>query len=230
MSAQPFEDQMAELLGQIRDMVADYGKTLSENGARMRRSADETQNTLDGLVKPMEKVCKELHAAGLALTKAVEDMRHRWPQYIKAEAEQIAIARAREVAKAVMDEVGKSMQVQVAAAGQVRETVLDAGAHVQKVADRLQWKIVANAGAAVVGLIAVLLPLSLWWGSRTMAAVSEQLLRSQVAGYARLQELDKADLRGCDVNGKQRLCLRIEPGLSTIAGKAGEVYAVVHGQ
>lgn len=229
MSTQPAEEQMAELLGQVRDMVSEYGKTLSEIGARTRRALDEIQHRLDGLAQSMEKVCKELHAATLALVKAVEDMRHRWPKYIKAEAEAIAIAQARECSKATMDVVEKRLQVPVAAATQVKESVLASGAHVQKIAEMLQWKIAGYAGVTVAGLLAVLLPLSMWWGSHTMKGVVGELARTQAAGYTQLQQLAKADLRECDVNGAQRLCLRIEPGLPTTTGKAGEVYAVVHG-
>jgi hypothetical protein len=48
-------------------------------------------------------------------------------------------------------------------------------------------------------------------------------------GYERLRELSKAEFRQCEVNGSQRLCVRIEPGVPTTVGKAGAVYAVVQG-
>lgn len=80
-----------------------------------------------------------------------------------------------------------------------------------------------------MGAIALLFPLSMWWGGRSMAATAGELSRAQAGGYERLRELSKAEFRQCEVNGSQRRCVRIEPGAPTTEGKAGAVYAVVQG-
>jgi hypothetical protein len=107
---------------------------------------------------------------------------------------------------------------------------------VQAVVDRaesisspLQWKTLGHAGLLAAGALVVVLPLSLWWGSRSMAATAGELIRAQAGGYERLRELSKAEFRQCEVNGSQRLCVRIEPGVPITEGKTGAVYAVVQG-
>jgi len=60
----------------------------------------------------------------------------------------------------------------------------------------------------------------------------ERRKAGHLPGYveARIEAQKEVARQNCDVNGKRRLCLRIDPGLPTTVGNAGEVYAVVHGQ
>ncbi len=223
------EDRAAELLGQIRDSLSEFVRALNEEAARARRLADEAQHKHDVALQQLEKLGRETHTTNLDHAKLLGDIRHRWPKYIKAEAEEIALAQARACSQATVAVVENRLQM---VEGGLDQLILRVQAVVNRadtVSSSLQWKTLGYAGLIAAGALMVVLPLSLWWGSRSMAATAGELFRAQAGGYERLRELSKAEFRQCEANGSQRLCVRIEPGVPTTKGKAGAVYAVVQG-
>lgn len=223
------EDRAAELLGQIRDSLNEFVRALNEEAARARRIADEAHHKHDVALQQLEKLGRETHTTNLDHAKLLADIRHRWPKYIKAEAEEIALAQARACSKATVATVETRLHVVEGGLDQLMGRVQAVVNRAESISSSLQWKTLGHAGLIALGAIALLFPLSMWWGSRSMAATAGQLVRVQAAGYQRLRELSKAEFRQCEVNGSQRLCVRIEPGVPTTEGKVGAVYAVVHG-
>jgi hypothetical protein len=223
------EDRAAELLGQIRDSLNEFVRALNEEAARARRIADEAQHKHDVALQQLEKLGKETHTTNLDHAKLLADIRHRWPRYIKVEAEEIALAQARACSEATVAAVENRLHTVEGGLNQLMGRVQAVVNRAESISSSLQWKTLGHAGLLAAGALMVLLPLSLWWGSRSMAATAEELIRAQAGGYERLRELSKAEFRQCEVGGSQRLCVRIEPGVPTTKGKAGAVYAVVQG-
>jgi hypothetical protein len=224
------EDRAAELLGQIRDSLSEFVRALNEEAARARRIADEAQHKHDVALQQLEKLGRETHTTNLDHGKLLSDIRHRWPKYIKAEAEEIALAQARACSEATVVVIEDRLRTLGGGLEQLMGRIQAVAERAQSVSDSLQWKTFGHAGLIAIGALAVLLPLSMWWGSRSIADTAGKLSRSQSAGYARLRELSKAQFRDCEVGGSRRLCVRIESGLPTTLGSTGEVYAVVHGR
>lgn len=202
---------------------------MNEDAARARRVSDEAQQRHDGVLQQLEKLSRETHTTNLTHAKLVEDIRQRWAKYIKVGAEEIAVAQARATSEATLAVIERRLQGVTGGLDQLMGRVAAVAGRAEAVSESLQWKTLGQAGLIAASLLAVLMPLSVWWGGRSMASAAEDLARAQSAGYARLQELSKAEFRGCEVAGVRRLCVRIEPGSGAPMGPAGAAYAVVHG-
>lgn len=223
------EDRAAELLGQIRDSLNEFVRALNEEAARARRLADETRHKHDSALQQLEKLVRETHTVNLTHAKLLEDIRHRWPKYIRTEAEEIALAQARACSEATVAVIEDRLRTVKGGLEQVRGRVQEVVNRAESVNSSLEWKTLGHAALIAAGVLLFVLPLAIGLGSRSIEATAGKLVRSQAAGYVRLRELSKAEFRQCEVNGSQRLCVRIEADVPTTKGKAGTVYAVVHG-
>jgi len=223
------EDRAADLLGQIRDSLNEFVRALNEEAARARRLADEAQHKHDRALQQLEKLGKETHTTNLTHAKLLEDIRHRWPRYIRAEAEEVALAQARACSQATVAVIEDRLRAAEGGLDQVMGRIQAVVNRADAVSNSLQWKTLGHAALIAAGALLVVLPLSLWLGSRSVAARVAQLAGMQAAGLTQLQELSRAEFRPCKMNGTERLCVRIEPGVPTTEGKTGASYAVVQG-
>lgn len=222
MGIESLEERAAELLGQIHASVGEAIRAMNEASALRRREADEAHRQHDEAQKKLDAVKT---AAELLLKNnqvVVADIRDGWRSQIGRVAVEVAAAQARQHADAVVGAVE----------GRAKDLIIQLNQQVRQVAEvnrSLRWKTVGYAGLIAVGLCLLVVPLSLFLGTRAMSTGAAQLVRAQSSGADRLLTLSEADLRACEVGGKSRLCVRIDPDLTVAGSKPGQVFAVVQG-
>lgn len=230
MDASKLEETTAEILGQIQASVAEYVRTMNEAGALRRREADEAHRQQDQAIAAINAVESRGKAILERHTELVVTIGKEWVSLVNRGAKDVAIAQARECASA-------AMLMFEGRAEKYAERIRDMFSSIEEVVGRhrainrsLAWKTVTISGALGMTLTMLLVALVWWRGNIAIRDRIAQYATLEISAARIRQDLSRADVRGCEIAGQRRLCIRIDEGApSVVDEKNHATYAVPFG-
>ncbi|MFO1503497.1 MAG: hypothetical protein U1F39_06740 [Steroidobacteraceae bacterium] len=220
MGLDSMEERAAELLGQIHASVGEAVRAMNEAGALRRREADEAHRQHDAAQKKLDAIRKSAEELFKRNEQLVLEIQEGWQRRIAAVAVEASAEQARQHGAAAV----KAIESRATNLIQKLDDQLN---RVSEVNSSLRWKTLGYAALLATAIAVVAFPVLISRGSRSMATEAERLAHAQAPALARLLLLEKADIRGCEVGGVPKLCVKVESGTPSPLGKSGDIYAVI---
>jgi hypothetical protein len=229
LNTSKLEETTAEILGQIQASVAEYVRTMNEAGALRRRETDEAHRQQDQALAAIAAIELQGKAILARHTELVTWIGKEWANLVNRGAKEIAIAQARECASATILTIEQRAEEHAERVRKIAASTEAVIARADEVNRTLAWKTVATATGFGVGLTMLLVALVWWRGNVAIRDRVAQYAALEVAAASVRVQAPGADLVGCNFQGENRLCIRLdgEP-LEIGEGDKRGIYAPVH--
>lgn len=225
-----FERTAIDVLQAIQGALADHSKLLNEKSARHRDEFLESQRKHDVVLVNLQTIAKRAEQLVQAHDNLGKEIREGWSKHIVHAASESGIAQAKELGSQVITSIEHRSATVVAGATRAIADIDSAALEFRKMSGQVGWKTAAVVGGWVFGA-GLTLAAFVWW--KALDEIEERVglySRVAVAAAAVKNDVSKAQLAECQVEGRPRLCIRIVDGAGNhMAPDLVGAYAIVYG-